>query len=120
MRFQSAYVCEIDFAIKIIKRNSVKIYILDKTQPGNIYTLIGVDNGNGNLISTIPETYDLSVSNIHYETGLGNLIVVSGLEETYTNYDIKIDFETESDNILSTKRNQILLFGSASITVNYS
>lgn len=120
LRFQSAYVCEIDFAIKNIKQNSVKIYILDKTQPGNVYTQIGFDDGSGNLISTIPETYDLSVSNIYYETGLGYLIVVSGLEETHTNYDIKIDFETESDNILSTKRNQILLFGSASITVNYS
>lgn len=120
LTFQSAYVCEIDFAIEDIKKNSIKISVLDKTQPGNIYNLISIDDGYGNLVSTNPEIYDLSVSNIYYETGLGNLIIVDGLTSTYTNYDIRIDFETESNNILSTKRNQIILFGSSSITVNYA
>jgi hypothetical protein len=119
LKFQSAYVCELNFAIENIKENSIKIYLLDKSEPGNVYTLIGVDDGSGNLISTT-ETYDLSVSNIYYETGVGNLIIVGGLSGSHTNYDIKIDFETESNNILSTERNQIILFGSSSITVNYA
>ena len=120
LNFQSAYVAEININLEHIKRNSVKVYLLDKTMPGFNYVLIGVDNGNGNLISTLPEVYDLSISSIFYDTGIGNLLINSGLSSSYTNFEIKIEFDLDSDNIVSTKRNQIVLFGSTQTSVNYA
>jgi len=42
------------------------------------------------------------------------------LSSSYTNFEIKIEFDLDSDNIVSTKRNQIVLFGSTQTSVNYA
>jgi hypothetical protein len=88
------------------------------------------DDGNGNLIGspidpTDPssDVYVLPGARINYSDGsIGDIIVTFGLTEPYNNYDIKIDFELTDiaeGNLILKYRNQMIVFGSDSITTHY-
>lgn len=101
--FNSAY--EADFSLDLypIEHETVKIYI--KGNELSEYTLIGVDDGDGNFISETP--YDLTDSSINYNTGEGQLYVNSGLSGDYADYEIKIYYQVDGFNLCPTERNQI-------------
>lgn len=114
--FNSAYTADILIYMNDITPSSVKVYIKNNLIV-DTYSLIATDDGLGNFTPELG--YTLGASSINYNNGTGNLIITSGLSETYSNYSIKVLFETDSTNIIATKRNQMISFGEANITVQY-
>jgi len=115
--FISAYSAPININMSNIKPNSIKLYKKNDADATDVYALFGHDNGVGVLVGE--SGYDLSVSSIDYNTGIGNLIIIAGMTGLYMNLSIKVVFSTTNANIVPTKRNQFISYGSSSITVDY-
>jgi hypothetical protein len=127
--FISAYEFNTNLDIDNIKPNSVSIKIKNDAV-GMGWQEMAHDDGNGNLVGSPIDpddpssgVYVLPAARINYSDGsIGDVIVTFGLTETYNNYDIKIDFEltdVSEGNLVLKYRNQMIVFGSDSITTRY-
>lgn len=115
--FTSAYILPIVINMDDIKTSSVKVYVKLATSSDSSYSLVAHDNGLGVFVADAG--YTVSGSAFNYETGIGNLIVTSGLSSAYNLYVSKTTFETTIDNIVPTKRYQIISYGSSTINCSY-
>jgi hypothetical protein len=127
--FTGAYEFNTNLNIDNIKPNSVSIKIKNDAA-GMGWQEMAHDDGEGNLVGspidpTDPssDVYVLPGARINYSDGsIGDIIVTFGLTEPYNNYDIKIDFEltdVSEGNLVLKHRNQMIVFGSDSITTHY-
>jgi len=116
-KFNSSYEGGIAIAMSNIEEGSVKIYARNSTVVGSSFFQIGYDDGSGNLLGY--GSYTFSASTINYNTGEGNLIVISGLTEDYTSYIIKTEYSTTITNIIPTERNQIVSYGGSTVVAEY-
>jgi hypothetical protein len=126
LTFESAYVFDLDLAINNIKPNTVKIYVRPSGQDD--WDHMASDDGNFNLVGEMidPDNsssgyYDLPGATINYSDGFaGEIIVTFGLQESYTNYEIRVDFELEESlagDLLLTKRQQIYSYYDSELTI---
>lgn len=115
--FSSAYNADLKPEISNIKPTTVFVYVKNSKATNAAWIKIAHDDGYSNLVG---ETgYTVSASSINYSLGIGSLVVTSGLTEDFTNYLIRIYFETTIQNIVPTKRYQIVSFGEADIDTQY-
>lgn len=125
LTFKSAYAFDLDLALNNIKPRSVKIYV--RTSVSDLWTHIATDDGNFNLIGepidptdSASSDYNLPGATINYADGFaGEILVTFGLNEDYTLYEIKVDFELEdttNGDLLLTKRQQIYSYYASDIT----
>lgn len=103
--FTSAYLGSFTAAIHPVDPASVKIYVKDTTSESNPYVLIGTDDGVGGF--TAESGYNLTGSAISYSSGEGVLTVVSGLSGAYNDYEIKVYYQSDSNDLILPLRNQI-------------
>jgi hypothetical protein len=113
--FTSQYVSELFIEMANVTPNTVSIYIAPIS--GSVYDLMAQDDGAGNIVGEAG--YTTSGSIIDYNTGIGNLIVSSGLTLDFTLYKLRIEFSISSQNILPTRRYQIVSYGDSAITTSY-
>lgn len=111
-----SYVSEFSLSLYPLTPESVKVYV--KTDSTD-YVLIAIDDGaNGWTGQEIPDSapteYFQVQGDVNYITGTGVIVVTSGLTETYTDYQIKIDYGTVSRDIELKLRNQILNYSTSS------
>jgi hypothetical protein len=114
--FGSAYVADIALLLPSIKESSIDVYVKDEVG-GGTYELIGTDDGSGGF--TAEAGYDLTGSSVNYTTGIGIINIDSGLAEPFANYQIKIVYEIDNEDILPVSRNQIIAYEEANITGLY-
>lgn len=125
--FTSAYVFTLNLNIANIKPNSVKIYVQNPTVSED-WNLIAIDDGAGNFVGQLLDPddpssgyYELPGAEINYADGSANEITVTyGLDDTYSNYNIRVDYEVEDSeegNLLLTKRQQIFCHYDSDVTI---
>ena len=115
--FESAYQSSFALSLFPVTESTIKIYISTDEET---YTLIGTDDGLGEF--TEESGYDLVGSTINYETGAILLIVGSGLDETYTDYTIKVIYRIDDDDLEFNKRYQYFRIANSAeqnITIEY-
>jgi len=95
-----------------IETGSVTVYAI---RGSNTFT-IATDDGSGNLVAESGYTLSAGAS-IVYSTGAIALTVASGLSEPYQEYTIKITYDTVDDDLVPTKRYQILYFNEDAISI---
>lgn len=129
-KFSSAYEFEANLHLEYVKPGTVSIKVRNQNA-GLAWKEIAKDDGNQNIVGVMidplhPEMgyYNLPGAFISYEDGsLGEVIVTSGLDLTYTNYEIRVDFELDNafevGNLVLTKRQQILSYYNAAITLEF-
>jgi hypothetical protein len=90
-----------------LKPNTLELYIRDNSSQSNSWILVGTDNGSGAF--TAETGYDLTGSSINYNDGSFSL-VVQGTSPTgpFAQWDWKLYAEPLSNDLLLTKRNQIV------------
>jgi hypothetical protein len=103
---------------------SVAVYLKNLNNPLAGYTMIGQDDGNGNIvgITTNGVTYTLTGSAINYANGVGSVKIVSpasGYGDGYLNYQLKIEYRVANVDFVLTSRAQIFRFGEAEVTCYY-
>jgi hypothetical protein len=115
--FLSAYAASISLQMGNIAPSSVEIYVKDLTTVNAEYVLVASDNGTGDIVGEVG--YTLTSSSVNYGTGEIALIFTGGLSLAYSQYSIRVNFETTVDDIIPTKRNQIIAYGDSDITATY-
>lgn len=115
--FNIAYSADLTPEVYNIKPHSFKVYVKNSLVEGSAFIQIAHDDGAGVLAAE--SGYTLSASSINYNTGVGSIIVETGLTENFANYIIRVYFETTVQNIIPTKRYQILSYGESVIDVEY-
>lgn len=115
--FNTAYSADLTPEIYSIKPGSVKIYARNTSQAGSGFFQIAYDDGTGSLVGS--SGYTVTASSINYNTGIGAIIVETGLTENYANYLLRVYFETTVQNIIPTKRYQIVSYGEAEVDAEY-
>ena len=103
--FNEAYLGDIDLDLTPVEIESVRVFIRDNTLENPEWEFVAQDDGDGQFIEE--SGYDLTGSSINYTTGEGVIDVVSGLDQSYTDYDIKVYYQVDSINIHLNERNQI-------------
>lgn len=122
--FESGYALSWRFGIYPLEPNSVKVYIRIKPEidPTSTYELVARDNGDGGLVGQ--NGYSASGSSINYEFGAGTLELenpdTDKLDQFYTNYDVKVQYQSEDDNLILSLRSQVFSFADALIKTNYT
>lgn len=115
--FNSAYVADINLDIIPVKQDSIKVYIRDNTEIEPTWEIIGETDVDGNFVA---ETgYDLTGTSLNFVNGVGVLEVVSGLTENHEEYDIRVFYQIVDEDVILTKRNQILRYDSSNILASY-
>lgn len=112
--FNTAYEATISPLIENITTSSVSIYY--KLTTASTYTLLATDDGVGGWNW---ESGYTGSGSIVYSTGEATITVTSGITGTYSNYDIKVVFSIDDNDVTLTQRNQILLYGDNNITTQY-
>jgi len=112
--FNVAYETDIVLDMQNIVPGTVKILISYNNEE---FIPVAFDDGFGVL--TGEAGYTVEASTINYVNGNGFLLVTSGLTEIFSFYRIKVEFETDSLNILPTQRYQIISYGDSNISAQY-
>lgn len=97
-----------------IKPGSVSIVAINRSN-GSQYK-IAEDNGEG--VFTPVSGYTISNANIDYTTGAFTIVVDSGLELTWEEYEVRTYYDTVVGDILPIKRNQIIYLDTNEININ--
>lgn len=111
--FNASFSFTINLSVYPLKTSSLKVYAKDIVNNTDEF-LLGYDDGTGNIIgnSTTDETgapliYDLGTnSDINYTLGIGALEWLNPTE-AYTNYQIRIEYESLNDDLILKKRYHI-------------
>ena len=127
-KFDSTYEFFLDLGLSEIKPGTVELYGRSGGAGEDWFLIAKDENEDGNLIGQ-PEdpqdpqsnTYTLPSATIDYSTGEGgDILITSGLTEARTNYDLRVEFELESDitkgNLELTRRQQIFSYFSTEVT----
>ena len=126
--FKSAYLAKINLNLTNILPGSVKLYIRDATK-NEEWKLLGHDDGVGTFVGDYVNPadpaqgkYDLNNATISYADGsVGDVLVTYGLSESYSNYEIKIDFElnpSEEGDLKLQFRQQLFAYYDDKITIH--
>jgi len=114
--FASAYAATVDLGIEDITTGTVKVYV--KLDSGS-YDLVATDDGNYPNGGWTFESGYAGSGALSYLTGSANITITSGLTLDYTRYTIKVEFESDAVDLELTLPNQIVSYGSSSITITY-
>ena len=115
--FESAYEFTTNINLNNIKKNSVSIKIKNDSA-GMKWQKLASDDGGGNLVGSLIDSeepasgsFQLPGATINYQDGsIGGIIVMFGLTEPFSNYQMRIDFELdeiEGGDLRPTLRNQL-------------
>jgi hypothetical protein len=112
--FTTAYEADLSVFINDMTPSTIKVYY--KTINATTWTLLATDDGVGNW--NMEGGYSGSGSVI-YNTGECNITIVSGISGDYIQYELKVVFSKDSNDVLLQKRSQILVYGDSLITTSY-
>ena len=101
-----------------IDYSSLLFYIKDTSIENSEYELFATCDANGNIVGV--GIYITTDSNIDLNNGNGTLRITNGLTSSYENYEIKIVYKYIEENLMNTKRNNLLYYDSAVITLKYN
>jgi len=121
-KFNTAYTADIIIKMENITPGSFQVWYKDTTMISAYLPLAhDVQTLPGDRVGTIvaESGFTILTSSINYNTGIGNLIVTSGLTASDANYSLKIVYRVDSSSIIPTKRYQIISYGSSDITASY-
>jgi hypothetical protein len=127
--FASAYEFTTSIGLSRVKPNSVFINIKNDSA-GMKWGELAHDDGDGNLVGSLIDplnpdrgSYVLPGAKINYINGeIGDVIVTFGLNDPYSNYQIRINFELDevtAGDLILTSRNQMIVYGSDSVDIQY-
>ena len=127
--FESAYEFTTDINLNNIKANSISIKIKNESA-GMEWQELARDDGEGNLIGSPVDPanpsggyFQLPGAAVNYQNGsIGNVIVMFGLTEPFSNYQMRIDFELdelEGGDLKLTLRNQLFAWYADEIQTRY-
>jgi len=111
--FNVTFNVDLNLEMVSITPSSVSIYVKDIVNDTPEF-LMGTDDGAGTIDGEVG--YDLSGSTINYTTGLGGIAldnVPPVLTEPYTNYRVRVYYQTTSSDLLLKERNQIFSYAEA-------
>lgn len=117
LTFSSAYTTETSTGLLNLQPNSVSIFVRNKVLSSSTWTLVATDNGSG--VFTAQPGYNVSGSTVNYSTGVIVVVIQSGLTAHFSHYEIKVQFNLVSSNVLLTGRNQIICHGDIQVTTLY-
>ena len=101
-----------------IDYSSMLFYIKDTSVENSEYELFATCDANGNIVGV--GIYITTDSNVDLNNGNGTLRITNGLTSSYENYEIKIVYKYIEENLKNTKRNNLLYYDSAVITLKYN
>ena len=113
--FDVPYIVNLSIPAYPIDGATIKIYV--KTLSATTYTLMATSNSNG--VITGSGSYNTNGSSINVATGVGTLIVNSGLSLPFSEYNVRVLCEADSTDLILNKRNYIFQYDSSNITVSY-
>jgi len=127
--FKSAYEFDVDLNLNNIKEGTVSIKIKNDSA-GMGWRELAHDDGYGNLIGSPidPQNlenacFELPGASINYQNGgIGKVIVTFGLNKSFENYQIRIDFDLDSSeggNLKPTLRNQLFAWYAEDIQIEF-
>lgn len=114
--FSQAYESTMNIAVEDLSIGSIKLYV--KLNDGS-FDLVAVEDSNYPSGNWIFESGYAGSGTINYLTGNTNVIITSGLTSDYTNYELKLEFESDPVDLELTLANQIVDYGESTITLNY-
>jgi hypothetical protein len=94
--------------------STVDVYY--RTTTTTTWTKLASDDGAGGW--NMEAGYTGSGSMV-YTTGEANITVTSGLAGVYSTYILKVVFSKSSNDVLTTQRNQIFIYGDSVVTTTY-
>jgi hypothetical protein len=100
-----------------IDYSSISIYIKDTSIENSKYDEFATCDANGNIIGV--GIYVTTDSNIDLNKGVGTLQITNGLTSNYENYMFKIIYKYIEDDLINTKRSNLLYYDDAVIKLNY-
>ena len=98
--------------------SSLKFYVNSVANP-TTWSLVATVNSNGTFIAGIGYTIN-SNSQVNFATGVGTIIINSGISDPYTSVELKIVYQSTSSDLTTTARSQIFQYYSAQYTMNYA
>ena len=101
-----------------IKFDSVYIEIRDISDENSKYEKMAVCDSNGNIVGSEGTQYITTGSRLNLNTGEGVLQIAS-LPSSYKNYELKINYQYNGENILNSKRSNILYYADSVINLTY-
>lgn len=115
-----SYTATLALPSNYIRTSSVSIYVQDTVGGQTSWTKIAEDNGLGGWTAETGYTISSS-SSINYTSGVGVIVVESGLSETFTNYTIRVFYRLTSDDLLLYERSDIFKYSSlqSEVTASY-
>lgn len=119
--FTETYVCAFNLPILPFTPDTFSIYIKEVGQSDDEYILVGTSDSSGTIIAE--SGYDLTGTSLDINTGIGTLVVESGLTEGYDDYVIKFVYQpiTESSkNLLLPNRYSIFRYYNSTISASYA
>jgi len=115
--FSVPYIVNVALPLYPLNGTKVKFYIKETQNPDTSYVLLASSDANG--IITGEAGYSTGGSSINTATGIGTLIVGSGLTLPFSQYSVRVIGQAESDDLILNKRNYIFAYDSSNITVSY-
>ena len=122
--FNATFNVDLNIEMVAITPGSISIYVKDIVNDTPEF-LMGTDDSLGSIDGEVG--YDLSGSTIDYTTGLGGIALDNDppvLLEPYTNYRVRVYYQTTSSDLVLKERNQIFSYAetvsSALITTTYT
>lgn len=111
--FDTAYAESFNLPLYPLDGNSIKVYV--RTNPEDAYILIGQGDSSGFIIGELGYEFS-TLSRIDLNTGEGTMSVLNGLDEDYTTYSIKVEYQLTDTDVTLVSRSQILYYESANYT----
>ena len=115
--FSVPYIVNINVPVYPLSGATLQIYVKNIASPDSAFALMATSNANG--VITGSNGYNTNGSSINTATGVGTLIVNSGLSLPFTEYNVRVIYQSESDDLILNKRNYIFEYSSSNITVSY-
>lgn len=112
-----AYVGSFNLPIFPIEYSTIEFYIQDTSVVDPQLKLFAKCDVNGNIIG---ETgYNTNGSNLNITTGVGALVINSGVTGNYNTQFIKILYKSANPDLMLNNRYSIFYYDSSNITLNY-
>lgn len=115
--FDSPYIVEVNLPVYPLEGSSLKFYIKEVSQPETSFVLLGTSDTNGTVVGS--GIYNTNGSTVNTASGIGTLIVNSGLSLPFSQYNIRAIFESAENDLILNKRNYIFRYDSSNISVTY-
>jgi len=116
LSFSAPYTLDIQLPIYPIDPETIKVYV--KLISVDDYTLVATGDSVGDLIAE--SGYNTDDSNINKNTGEGALLINSGLSDPYEDYEVRIEYQSTSNDLLLNSRKDIFQYAESRITIQYA